>query len=152
MKRFSSRLTALLALAALSAGSIFAQPATAAPHQITGSVVISQVQVAFIGSAGGGHGRLYFHGQTYPFDVAGLGVGGIGVSRLEARGDVYDLHRLEDFAGLYGQARLGIAVANKGGGYMWLTSAKGVTLRLKAKRRGLMMAAGVDGVAITFPH
>ena len=44
-----------------------------------------EVQVAYIGNAGGGSGTLTYQGQTYPFRIAGLGVGGIGVSRSTPR-------------------------------------------------------------------
>src|SRR5215469_12589274 len=65
----------------------------------SGYVEMSQVQAAYIGSGSAGHGTLRFRGNTYPFDVGGLGVGGIGVSTIEARGDVYGLRRLSDFPG-----------------------------------------------------
>ena len=51
-------------------------------------------------------GLGYYQGGRYPFSVGGLGVGGIGVSKIEAKGDVYGLQRLGDFAGAYAQGRL----------------------------------------------
>ena len=60
-----------------------------------------EVQVAYIGNAGGGSGTLTYQGQTYPFRIAGLGVGGIGVSTVDAEGEVYDLKRLAEFPGAY---------------------------------------------------
>ncbi|WP_413991118.1 hypothetical protein ACMDCR_03085 [Labrys okinawensis] len=120
------------------------------PRRATGSVYIQQVQVAMIGSGGGGSGRLSFRGKSYPIKVVGLGVGGIGLSKLTATGTVYDLNRLADFEGLYGQIRLGWALANKGGGYLWLKNGKGVVLKLKTRRQGLMLAGGADGVNIRF--
>ena len=57
----------------------------------SGFVEMHEVQVAYIGNAGGGSGTLTFQGKTYPFRIAGLGVGGIGVSTVDAEGEVYDL-------------------------------------------------------------
>ena len=54
----------------------------------SGTVSIEQLQVAFIGSGGAGEGTLHFHGKSYRFSVGGLGVGGFGVSKMEATGDV----------------------------------------------------------------
>lgn len=132
---------------ALSAGSL-AQADE--PHRVTGKVYIQQVQLAFIGSGAAGKGTLTFRGRKYPIKVAGLGVGGIGLSKLTATGDVYDLKNLADFEGLYGQARLGWAIARQGRGHMWLANTKGVTLKLTTRRQGLMLAGGADGVDIRF--
>jgi hypothetical protein len=118
------------------------------PASPSGSVQIHQVQIAFIGSGTAGGGTLYYRGRAYPFELGGLGIGGIGVSRLDASGSVYNLRRLEDFDGVYGQVRSGWAVGEQGKGQMWLQNAKGVYLRLKAVRRGLALSLGADGMLI----
>ena len=51
-----------------------------------GTVNMDQVQVAYLASAGGGSGTLYYQGAAYPFSVGGLGVGGIGASHHRRRG------------------------------------------------------------------
>jgi hypothetical protein len=38
---------------------------------------------------------------------------GIGISKIDATGEVYGLQRLRDFAGVYGEARYGIALGTK---------------------------------------
>ena len=53
-----------------------------------GTIEMHEVQAAYIGSGSGGNGVLFFRGREYPFDVGGLGVGGIGVSTIEATGAV----------------------------------------------------------------
>ena len=55
------------------------------------TVTMDEVQAAYIGNAGGGSGTLTYRGASYPFTVAGIGVGGIGASTLDAAGDVYNL-------------------------------------------------------------
>ena len=57
------------------------------------TVTMDEVQAACIGNAGGGSGTLLYRGVAYPFTVAGLGVGGIGASTLDAIGDAYNLPR-----------------------------------------------------------
>ena len=143
--RFRYGLAAALVLCALSAAAI-AQ--SSRPAHSSGSVNIHQVQVAFIGSGALGGGTLYFHGRSYPFKLGGLGIGGIGISTLDAVGSVYNLRRLEDFNGIYGQARTGWAVGESGKGEMWLQNSNGVYLRLRAKRRGLSLSLGADGMVV----
>lgn len=121
---------------------------TAPAPRPVGRVSIDQTQLAFIGSAAVGGGTLFFHGRSYPFTINGLGVGGIGASKIKATGDVYQLTRVSDLAGVYGQVRLGWALADKGNGRLWLQNDKGVILRLRTKRKGLMLAGGADAVRI----
>lgn len=61
-------------------------------------------------------------------------LGGIGASKIKATGDVYQLTRISDLAGVYGQVSLGWALADQGNG------------RLRTKRQGLMLTA--DAVRI----
>lgn len=112
------------------------------------TVDMRQVQAAFIGSGGGGKGVLFYHGNSYPFTVAGLGVGGIGVSTIEARGDVYNLPNLAAFPGAYAQGRYGFAFGNESAGDLWLKNQNGVVMHLLAKREGLMLSLGGDAVVI----
>jgi hypothetical protein len=116
----------------------------------TGSVTIEQVQIAFIGSGNLGGGTLIFKGQKYDFSVGGLGVGGIGVSKMQAHGAVYNLYDLSDFPGAYVQARYGLAVGSTSTGELWLRNSQGVALRLEAERSGLALSLGGDAVYIDF--
>lgn len=123
-------------------------PAQAAELRPSGTVTINQSQVAFIVSGNLGGGELTYAGRTYRFEVAGLGIGGFGVSTMEATGTVYNLDRLDDFEGLYGQARVGLVVADASAGKLWLENAAGVVIELEAKRKGLALSLGADAVSI----
>lgn len=114
----------------------------------SGTVQISQTQIAFIGSGNLGGGKLNFGGKSYPFTIGGLGIGGFGFSKIEAQGTVYNLKNLADFPGAYVQGRYGIAVGNKSTGELWLTNVTGVALSLEAKRQGLALSLGGDAIYI----
>jgi hypothetical protein len=113
-----------------------------------GTVDMNQVQAAFIGS-GGGSGTLFFRGRAYPFAVGGLGIGGIGASTINASGDVYGLNSVADFPGAYAQGRIGFAAGTTSRGDLWLQNSRGVIMRLRAKRTGLMLSLGGDAVVIS---
>lgn len=136
--------------ALLGAGAAFALPARAQDKVKAGTVEIEQVQVAFIGSGNLGGGTLQYQGKSYRFTVGGLGIGGFGVSKMQATGDVYNMKELRQFAGAYGQARYGLAVGDKSAGELWLQNANGVLLSLKARRTGLALSLGADAVIIDF--
>jgi hypothetical protein len=84
----ASAALALLTLLAACQSSVKLGPEAVAGLTPDGTVQMDQVQVAYIGSAGGGNGTLYYRGGAYPFKVGGIGVGGIGVSTLDAEGEV----------------------------------------------------------------
>jgi hypothetical protein len=148
MASVTSSLLALLALAACS------QQSATGPQSVngmlpSGTIEMHQVQAAYIASAGGGSGTLFFEGEAYPFRVGGLGIGGIGASTITAAGDVYGLTQLSQFSGAYVQGRYGFAFGTKSGGDLWLKNNNGVILHLNAKREGLMLSLGGDAVVIS---
>jgi hypothetical protein len=113
-----------------------------------GTVTMDEVQAAYIGNAGGGSGTLTYRGVSYPFSVAGIGLGGIGASTLDATGDVYNLQSLNQFPGSYAQGQYGFVIGNTSRGDLWLTNQAGVVMHLKAKREGLMLSLGGDAMVI----
>jgi hypothetical protein len=119
---------------------------------ISGYVRMNEVQAAYIGSGNAGSGVLYYQGGRYPFTVGGLGVGGIGLSKIEAKGDVYGLKNVGDFAGAYAQGRYGFALGSASAGDLWLQNGNGVVMHLVAKRQGLMLSLGGDAVVIEMNH
>jgi hypothetical protein len=113
------------------------------------TVTMDEVQAAYIGSAGGGSGTLYYRGVAYPFTIAGLGVGGVGVSKIDAQGDVYNMPSVAFFPGAYAQGRYGFAIGTMSGGDLWLQNESGVVMHLKAKREGLMLSLGGDAMVVS---
>ena len=145
---------AMTPLALLAVGLVFATTAALAgapkDKPLSGTLTVEQVQVAFIGSANVGGGKLNYKGESHGFKIGGLGIGGFGVSRIDATGEVYGLNKLEDFAGAYGQARYGAVIGDASTGELWLENTKGVVIHLDAKRKGLALSMGVDGIIIDF--
>jgi hypothetical protein len=142
------------------AGTAVALPLLAAPFVLrarpawaetrSGTISLDQTQVALLLSAGWGHGTLHFQG-SHRFKVKGLGVGGIGVSKLEAYGNVFRLKQVSDFPGTYGQVQAG-AVAGDAQlhGGLWMENTSGVQIHLVPKRSGVSLNLGASGVLITF--
>jgi hypothetical protein len=150
----SKNVVAFLAMSVLALGSACSSSVKVGPEAVAGltpdgTVDMNEVQVAYIGNAGGGNGTLYYHGSAYPFTVAGLGVGGVGASTVDAEGEVYKLRNLSQFAGSYAQASYGFVVGSTSSGDLWMQNEAGVIMHLKAKRTGLMLSLGGDAVVIS---
>jgi hypothetical protein len=137
-----------LSCAAIIGMSFLLASPLAADMVPSGSIRIEQVQIAFIGSGNLGGGTLTVGGRQYDFTVGGLGVGGIGLSKMVATGTVYNLNNIEDFDGAYVQGRYGLAIGSISAGELVLGNARGVVLKLKAERTGLALSLGGDAVYI----
>jgi hypothetical protein len=130
-------------------GSVALGPDAVKGKTPDGLVEMQEVQAAYIGSGIAGTGVLVFRGMQYPFQVGGLGVGGIGLSTVDATGEVYNLRGVGQFPGTYGQARYGFAIGASSAGDLWMQNESGVIMRLKAKRTGLILRLGGDAVVIS---
>ncbi|GFK92417.1 hypothetical protein NNJEOMEG_00242 [Fundidesulfovibrio magnetotacticus] len=141
------RIVLILALAlglACQAASAAAQEGHA---ESSGTVRMSVGRGAMIVSITGGSGALTYQGQEYPFKVGGMGLGLLGVSKVEAEGEVFDLKRVEDFTGAYAQGGADYSFGD-GKGVLWLRNTKGVTLRLRSVVKGVSLAAAGEGLLI----
>ena len=124
---------------------------SAVANRAVGQVTLRRNQVAFIGNVAWGSGTLTFDGNTHPVLIRGLGAGGFGVSRMDATGDVFNLRRLSDFEGVYGQARAGVVAGPiQARGFVWLQNPAGVRIRLRPVRQGVALQVGADGILIQF--
>jgi hypothetical protein len=143
-------MAAVLALSLAGCAGSKAGPDAVAGLTPSGTVELQAVQAAYIGSASGGSGTLFFNGRSYPFSIGGAGIGGIGASTIEGYGEVYKLRDVAQFPGAYAQGRYGFALGNKSGGDLWLQNESGVIIHIKAKREGLMLTLGGDAMVISF--
>ena len=112
-------------------------------------VVLRNWQVGFIGNVAWGNGTLIHGSERVPFRIRGVGAGGVGMARIRAEGDVFNLRRTADFAGTYGQVRAGaVAPGVDIPGTLWLINTRGVRLSLRPRRNGLALHTGADAVLI----
>ena len=95
-----------------------------------------------------GKGVLSYKGKNYPFKVAGLSVGDVGVSKAEATGKVYNLKKLSDFDGNYVSAAAEATVA-VGAGATAMKNDKGVEIHLLPKTKGVNLKLAGEGVNFT---
>lgn len=117
------------------------------PYPI-GEVTIDATQVAAgIGWTWGG-GTLKFKEKTYSFKIQGLNVAAAGISKISAKGDVYNLKDASDLAGTYVTASAGVAVI-KGKAGLVMRNDKGVVINLLSDQTGVQLSLGTDGLAIS---
>jgi hypothetical protein len=72
----------------------------------------------------------------------------MGVSLVDAEGEVYRLTDLTQFPGFYEAAQYGVVAGTASVGDIWLENPNNVVIHLKAKREGLMLSVGADAIDI----
>src|SRR3989442_5524820 len=132
MRRLSRPCMSVL-LWVLVLGVVTRAPAKAPPP--AGTLTIATTSVAVGLGVNWGTGVLTTRGQRYPFALQGLEVGGVGVAKVQATGQVYHLGRVADFAGTYVAVGAGAAVG-EGAGLLTLRNPLGGGLNFPPRRRG----------------
>jgi len=136
----------VLAATLLASGLVLAADA----KQPVGKVSIEEKQFGLIIGGSWGSGSLTFEGKEYPFKLTGLSTGlNVGLSKLSAAGEVYDLKEISQFPGTY--TKLDASVALGGGmGGLRLKNENGVIMALHSRTKGLDLNLGtVSGVTVT---
>jgi hypothetical protein len=136
-----------LAVAAMLLGvvcAVGAQPQT--PYPI-GTVTLEAKQIAAGVGYTWGAGTLKFADKEYKFTVKGLDAGAVGFAKISAKGDVYNMKTVADFAGDYAAATAGAAVV-KGPVGLLMRNAKGVVINLTATQTGVQLSLGAKGMSI----
>ena len=112
-----------------------------------GTVSIESTSIALGIGVSWGEGVLIFQGNEYPFKVEGVSLADLGISRVSAVGEVYDLENVGDFAGVYSAAKAGIALAAGAEG-LTMSNKHGVIINLRAMQQGVKLTLGVEGLVI----
>ena len=148
--QIGSRVLAVVVAAIL----VFGLPARAMAQSgpASGTVTMHVGQAGYIGGVTKGEGVLHFRGRDYPFEVAGAGIGGVGVTQFDGRGPVYNLTSLSQFAGPFAELRTGLAIGLSGQGKMMLRNRNGVIMHLSGIRKGLALSTGVDAMVVSFAN
>ena len=116
----------------------------------SGTVSIDETQFAFILGGTRGGGTVTFHGKEYPFKIGGITAGAnVGVSKMSAAGEVYDLEDIAKFPGTY--TKLDVSITLGGGvGGLRLKNENGVIMRLESRTKGLQLNVGSSsGITVT---
>lgn len=119
----------------------------AADDTPSGTVTIESKSVALGIGVSWGDGKLSYQGKTHAFSVKGLSVVDVGVSKVSARGKVFNLKKLEDFAGRFAAAQAGVAI---GGGMsvVALRNQNGVVLELTSTQTGVKFTLAGEGIEV----
>ena len=144
--RYRSRSCVSLLLGVVVLGLVATAIAKAPPPSGTLSIATTSIAVGI--GVHWGNGILTAYGQRYAFAVQGLEVGGIGVARVQAVGQVYHLRRVEDFAGTY-VAMAADAAVGGGAGLLTMRNQHGVVINLQSTQQGVKLTAGVEGITMT---
>ncbi len=115
--------------------------------QSVGKIKIEDTQISFIVGGSWGKGVLSYKGVDYEFKIKGLKVGAIGVSKVSAVGNVYNMSDLSKFSGTYVAGQAGIALAGGVGGTALENQYK-VYIKLRSTQKGVALNLGIDGLTI----
>jgi hypothetical protein len=113
----------------------------------SGKVTVQSKSVALGVGVSWGDGKLSYRGKEYPFSVNGLSVVDLGVSRVTAAGDVFNLDKIEDFSGNY-VAAAGGATVGAGAGAIVMKNQHGVVMRLTGTGQGVQLTLASKGVDV----
>ena len=94
-----------------------------------------------------GKGVLTYKGKKYTFKVKGMQIGTVGISTVTAKGEVYNLFQLAQFAGHYVAVEASAAVF-KGKEAQEFKNSKDVHVVFKGTQKGLNLAIGPEGFDI----
>jgi len=112
------------------------------------TIELSEGRVAVgIGYSWGG-GTLTYQGKKHKVKVEGLSVGEVGITRASARGEVFDLKKLEDFSGTYTAAGAGATVGG-GASATIMKNQNGVEIRLTSTTQGASLKLATSGIKLT---
>ncbi len=122
------------------------EPPYAKPYPM-GFVSIELKHVAAGVGVAWGKGVLTYKEKKYTFKVKGLQVGAVGISKVTAKGEVYNLFQLAQFAGHYGAVEASAALF-KGKEAQEFKNSKDVHIFFKGTQKGLNFAIGPEGFDI----
>lgn len=138
--------TFALPIPALAETSVSSAPAEQKELIESGTVEVKAQQVRLIVGGAKGTGVLHFNGKDYKFKMSGASVGGVGVTKVDAVGTVYNLKDIKDFPGIYAGMGVGATAVEGAGASSWEN--KGVVIKMKSKTEGLALNFGINSVNI----
>lgn len=113
----------------------------------SGKVWVESKSVALGVGVSWGDGKLTYQGKEHVFAVNGLSVVDLGVAKVTATGEVFNLKKLSDFNGNYVAGEAGAAVGG-GAGTAILKNQNGVVMKLKGTGTGVKFTLAGKGVEV----
>ena len=122
----------------------------AEPKKADATVTIDETQFAVIVGGSVGGGKLTYQGNVHEFKIGGLTAGAnVGVSKMSASGEVYDLKDVAKFPGTYTKLDASATVGG-GVGALHLKNEHGVVMKLTSRTQGAQLNIGsASGVKVT---
>jgi hypothetical protein len=143
MPKCSGLRRTLIGLAVLT----FVAGPTWAAEDMVGKVSIETRSVAVGVGVSQGNGVLEYQGQQYPFTITGVSIGEVGATKVVAKGEVYNLDRVEDFAGMFVAATAGATIGG-GVGVAAMKNQNGVDMVWTATNQGLSFSLAPSGLNV----
>jgi hypothetical protein len=143
-----SRIFLSLALAAFLLMAATPGMAQQGPYQPIGSLSIDMMNIGAGVGASWGSGVLRYQGKQYPFKISGLSVGNVGISTINAVGNVYNMNNVSQFAGNYAAVGAGVSLAGGVAG-LKMQNQSGVIIDIYAVQQGVQLNVGPQGFDIT---
>lgn len=137
----------LLALVLSLVAAVSVAGAQDKPVYPVGTITLEATSVAAGIGFSWGDGTFTFEGKRYPIKVDGLNVAAVGISKVSATGNVYNLKKAADVEGVYVAGGAGIAVAGGVKGTL-ARNDKGVVMDLRASQQGVSLNLGPEGFTI----
>jgi len=122
-------------------------PAQPPGYRESGTIRLETTEVALGIGVEWGQGTLHYAGKDHPFSIHGLELLDVGVAKVSASGTVFNLDRLEDFAGTYVALEAGAGTVIGGGG-LTMKNPKGVAITVKSEVQGIRLAVAAGGLTI----
>jgi len=80
--------------------------------------------------------------------MGGRQVPSVGLDKMHASGEVYNLARVENFPGRCTQGTGPAGYDNKAAGQLWLGNSAGVVMHLQSQSQGAILSIGRDEILI----
>ena len=142
-----NRKSSILCFVLMAAVVFFTSSTMASDLKPSGTVSIDSKTVALGIGIQWGNGVLKFNDKEYPFKVNGLSVIDIGISDISASGVVYELKKIEDFAGTFTAVEASIALGG-GVGAATMKNQNGVHMQLQSTKSGIQLKLAPEGLKV----
>lgn len=118
-------------------------------YKVTGTVTVEATTIQVGVGVKRGTGVLTFEGKEYPFKMTGVSLVGIGATKVEAEGEVFNLEKVEDFPGAWAEVD-GSAVLGRAATSGITMRNGGVYMNITGKQEGAQLAVGGGAAKIEF--